>query len=359
MGDSSSLLRQWYLLRTIAQDNGAATVKSLAAVAAVSEKTIRRDLATLVQVGFPVEERSGEFGRKTFAIAAVAVPQLQFTYDEALALSLCRRAVSGFGGTLVEQSLDAAFRKIGSSLGRRVERYVQTMLGRITQTQLGADYGHKAEILDQLFIGIEEHRAVFLTYQSQRATEAVTYDVYPYRIIDHRGSLYLFGHSPDHGELRTWKLDRMLAAELTEIRFRCPDEAQLNDQLAGSFGIFHGRGDVRVRVGISREAVRYVSEKQMHASQRVELQPDGSAIVEFRLSNTTEVKAWILSFGSAAEALEPVELRREIQDELTKMRSRYRKNGFDGRAPGQPAKLPLPTNTAPGRASKGKTRTPK
>jgi predicted DNA-binding transcriptional regulator YafY len=61
----------------------------------------------------------------------------------------------------------------------------------------------------------------------------------------------------------------------------------------------------------------------MHASPKVALQPDGSALVEFRLSSTTEIKAWVLSFGPAAEVLEPAELRQEIQRDLAAMSALY------------------------------------
>jgi len=323
MSDSSPLLRQWLLLRAIAAGNGATTVKSLVASTGMSEKTIRRDLAALRRVGFPVEEKSGEFGRKTFSLATPNIPVLQFGYDEALALYLCRRTAIGFSGTFVEQSLHEAFRKIEASLGPRVAKYVETMLTRVIQTQIGGDYNAKAELLDRLFIAIEEDRAIFLTYHSQRSTEPVTYDIYPYRLVDHHGSLYLFGYSPDHGETRTWKVDRMLDAQPTEIRFQRPDDAQVAAQLSSNFGIFSGKGDVRVRIRFSPSAARYVNEKRMHASQKVEQQPDGSAIVEFRLSTTTEVKAWVLSFGAVAEVLEPETLRTELAEELRSMSEKY------------------------------------
>jgi predicted DNA-binding transcriptional regulator YafY len=164
---------------------------------------------------------------------------------------------------------------------------------------------------------------VFLTYRSQRATQPVTYDVHPYRLIDHRDSLYLFGYSPDHGEIRTRKADRMLGADPTEVRFQRPDEAQITAQFSGAFGIFSGKGDVLVRIRFAPSAARYVSEKRMHPSQACTLQPDGGAIVEFRLSNTMEVKAWILSFGAKGEVLEPKELRDEITDELAALGSIY------------------------------------
>ncbi len=323
MGLASPLFRQWSLLQAIGTSQGQATIKSLVAATGMSEKTIRRDVTTLRQVGFPIEEQAGEFGRKTFFISGAKTPLLQFGYDEALALYLCRRAAASFGGTFVEHSLSAAFRKIEASLGRRAAKYVETMLARIGSTQVAPDYAAQAELFDRLFIAIEEDRAVFLTYRSQRSTEPVTYDVYPYRLVDHRGALYLFEYSPDHGENRTWKVDRMTDVGLTEIRFQRPDDAQITDQLAGSFGIFSGKGDVRVRIRFVASAARYVQEKRMHASQQVELQSDGSAVVEFRLSNTTEVKAWVLSFGAAAEVLEPEELRAEIVADIDSISSKY------------------------------------
>lgn len=321
MSESSPFFRQWTLLRALAAGGGV-TIKTLSGSTGVSEKTIRRDLTLLRRVGFPVEESAGEFGRKTFSFAG-NVPMLQFAYDEALALSLCRRAAIGFGGTYVETSLQSAFTKIEAALGRRAAKYVATMLGRIAQTQLAGDYTAKAELLDRLFIAIEEDRAVFLTYHSQRSTEPVTYDVYPYRLIDHRGALYLYGYSPDHGETRTWKVDRMVDAEPTEVRFQRPEDDQITAQLAGNFGIFSGRGNVRVRIRFAPIAARYVSEKRMHASQQVEPQPDGGAIVEFHLSNTTEVKAWTLSFSTAAEVLEPEALRLEIAADLRVLCEKY------------------------------------
>ncbi|HEX3659116.1 MAG TPA: WYL domain-containing protein [Pirellulales bacterium] len=355
MHDASPLLRQWSLLRAIAGDRES-TVKSLAAATGMSEKTIRRDVSLLRCVGFPIEERSGDYGRKTFFLNRPHTPALEFTYDEALALYLCRRASTGFGGTFVEQALAVAFRKIETSLGRRAAKYVDTMLARIVQTQLGGDYAGKAELLDRLFIAIEEDRAVFLTYQSQRSTEPVTYDVYPYRVIEHRGSLYLFGHSPDHGEPRTWKVDRITDVGLTDIHFQRPDDAQLNAQLSGNFGIFSGKGDIAVRIHFAPTAARYVNEKRMHASQRVALQPDGSALVEFQLSSLVEIKSWILSFGPAAEVLEPEELREEILADLQALQSMYRTGKKSMTSPRSRRTMPVVESSLQGKTTIPKAR---
>lgn len=156
MEDRSPLLRQWALLRAIAAADGQATVKSLVALSGASDKTVRRDLALLQKVGFPVVETVGEFGRKTFTIGAGSVPQLGFTYDEALALFFCRRAIAPLTGTFFWQSAQSAFRKIRASLGDRAAQYVDRMIGRLHPTGVTGDYGEKAELLDRLWIAIEE-----------------------------------------------------------------------------------------------------------------------------------------------------------------------------------------------------------
>ena len=60
--------------------------------------------------------------------------------------------------------------------------------------------------------------------------------------------MYLIGHSPDRDEIRHWKVDRIEQAEVTKIPFYRPADFDVQEHLRASFGIYHGRGDVRVEV---------------------------------------------------------------------------------------------------------------
>jgi hypothetical protein len=66
--DESPLARQWRLLKVLTFSPKGFTVKELVAVSGVSEKTIRRDLVFLKDVGFGVSEKVEEFGRKVWRI---------------------------------------------------------------------------------------------------------------------------------------------------------------------------------------------------------------------------------------------------------------------------------------------------
>lgn len=324
----SSLLRQWLILKAIAADGGHATIKTLVEQAGKSEKTIRRDLALLRKVGFPIVETSGDFGRKTFALQSGKLqdgelPRLDLCYDEALALFFCRRAVLPLAGTMFWRSAENAFAKIKTSLGPRAAAYLDRMFSRVYQTQIGGDYAEKAELIDQLLLAVEECRVAFITYHSSRSSEPLSYPIEPYGLVAHRGSLYVVGHSQQHDEVRHWKVDRIESVSVEQFPFQRPADFDLERHLAGSLGVYHGRQAVRVRVRFAPSAARYLGEKRMHASQRVRRERDGGATVEWTLSSTVEARSFILSFGSAAEVLEPAELRAEIASEAAALAQKY------------------------------------
>lgn len=325
MSDHVPLVRQWILLRMLSSHRFGLAIKEMADELQVSQKTVRRDLDCFTEVGFPLEEFQQEHGRKAWRlISGPNQPALNFAYDEALALYLGRRFMEPLAGTPFWAASQAALRKIRAMLGDEAAKYAEGFARYFHQTTVGAgDYSKKADIVDALMVGIEDHRAVFITYQSLQATEPTTYDIYPYGLIYHRGSLYLVGRAPDHEEVCHWKVDRIEDAEVTQFPFNRPPDFDLTEHLRGAFGVFHGDGDVCVKVRFSPTVARYVTESRWHASQQLVRQKDGSVLAEFRLSTTEEIKQWVLSFGRHAEVLEPRELRKEIVRDLRELLDAY------------------------------------
>ena len=341
----SPLVRQWILLKTLCARSCGATVKELVHELGVSEKTIRRDLETFQKVGFPLQEEVGGQGRKAWRIdPAKNQPGLSFAFDEAIALYLGRRLLEPLAGTVFGEAASRAFRKIRAVLSPGALKYLERFAGIFHQTMLGvSDYARKADLIDQLLLAIEDRRAVFITYQSLRATEPVSYDVYPYALVHHHNSLYLVGHAPEHDQIRHWKIDRIDAVDLTSIHFQRPEGFDLQQHFAKSFGIFHGEGDIPVKIRFSPAVARYVQEKHWHESQKLTKEPDGSLLAEFRLGSTEEIKSWVLGFGRHAEVLQPHSLRQEIREEaeslLRLMSSDMEPASSPARRPGEPSNI--------------------
>lgn len=290
----------------------------------MGDKTVRRDLAELRDAGVPLIESVGEFGRKTFAIDHQDVPLLSFTFDEALALFLCNQAILPLADTYFWESANQAFAKIEATLGKKARSYVERMRGHFLRTGLAGNYGDKAALLDQIVMGLEECRAVFIEYHSQSATEPVTRDIFPLGIVEHRGAVYIVAFSPGHDEIRTWKLDRILSAEKTSVPFQRPADFSLQTYLKDSFGIMRSNAPAqRITVRFAAKAARLLQEKAFHPSQQLIRDPTGQLLVTFDLSTLEEFRSWLLSWGPLAEVVEPETLREEMRESLKQSLQKY------------------------------------
>jgi predicted DNA-binding transcriptional regulator YafY len=134
----------------------------------------------------------------------------------------------------------------------------------------------------------------------------------------------LVGWSPQREEICHWKVSRIEDAEVTQVPFQRPDDFNLEQHLAKSFGVYHGEGNVKIKVQFAPAVARYVSESNWHDSQKLTPQKDGSVLAEFQLSDTEEIKRWIMSFGQHAVVQEPESLKEEIVQELNSLLAAYR-----------------------------------
>ncbi len=330
MHDDVPVYRHWILLRTLGARRYGLTVREMAREMGVAEKTIRRDLALFLRLGFPLKETDGERGKKTWRLAGDgSAPPLQFTFDEAVVLYLARPFLEPLAGTLLWQAAHSALRKIRATLDERAIAYLDRFpqLFHCTSSGFG-DYSSKAEIIDDLTLAVEECRAVHISYQSLRATEPAVRDVYPYTLVRHAGWLYLIAFDPGHGEIRHYKVDRIESIEVSRLIFPRPQDFDVAKHLAGSLGIYEGDRDVTIVVKIAPPAARTVLESKPVPGRVVTRQGDGSVLVRFRLTSTVEIKPWVLGFGASAIVLEPDDFRTEVHEELEKLLAMYQSQAW-------------------------------
>jgi predicted DNA-binding transcriptional regulator YafY len=284
----------------------------------VCEKTIRRDLALFQNVGFPLEESTGMFGRKDWRIRGTSnQPQLSFNFEEAIALYMGRGFLQPLVGTLFWEAAQQAFQKIRMTMGKPALDYIDRFATLFHHTAVGAsDYSGRAGLIDDIVLAIEDRKRVRIHYQSEQALKPTTREIHPYGMAYHHGSLYLIAFAPDHNQVRHYKVDRIESVDVTSSTFMRPETFDLRAHLAGAFGIYSGSRSISVRVKFLPQVARCVLESRWHHSQCLIKEKDGCVVAEFELSDTTELKSWVMSFGAKAIVLEPEGLRQEILDEL-------------------------------------------
>jgi predicted DNA-binding transcriptional regulator YafY len=329
MSESKGLIRQWRLLRLLADARTGYTVKELRHEMNVSLETIRRDLRDLEDAGFRVRETVGFRGLKRWRVDGFE-EEFKVTITDLLSIYLGRQFLEPIAGTPFWDGQQKLFSKIRGALGESGMRYLQKLSRSLHTTSAGvSDYTQRSDLIDQLMIAIEDRFVSLISYQSDQATEPVEQEIYPQGFVFHNGSLYLIAWSVRRSAIRTYKMDRIESVQLTKLTAVVPEDFSLADWLEHSFGIFQSGSGVlqTIRIRIAREAARYVQESRWHKSQKFEAQSDGTLLAEFRLTDTQEIKRWIMSFGPNATVLEPKELAEEIKNDLMGMIQAYNSQG--------------------------------
>jgi predicted DNA-binding transcriptional regulator YafY len=315
MIDDTPVTRRWNLMQLLLVRRHGATIRELARELDVSEKAIWRDLGFLQKIGFPLDGVAGDRGRKIWRyVGNGKALSLRFTYDEAAALYVARRFLQPLSGTLLGEAADSALRKIRCTLGDDVLELFERFQGAFhIPTSCAGNYAGTAEIIDSLQLAIEESHIVRVVYRSQQADKPSARDLHPYTLVKHKDSVYMLAFDPARGQVRHYKVDRIEAVEDTGSAFERLASFDVNDHLAGAFGIYRGDQNLTVVVKFLAPAARFVTDKPaFHHSQVSTTDRDGSVIARYRLSSTVEIKSWVLSFGGNAVVIEPASLRSEI-----------------------------------------------
>jgi proteasome accessory factor B len=183
-------------------------------------------------------------------------------------------------------------------------------------------YEGKEEIINCLCESIEERHRCLVTYRAAHETEAKSYEIDPYTLVDHNNALYVVVCIPKYDSIRILAVERIQNLEKTTNTFRIPDTFDPANYLQTSFGITVEE-PIRVRVRFTKLAAFYVRERTWGQEQTIEEDSDGSIMLSFTAAGTEEIASWILSWGKHAKVLEPESLAIKLKCELEEALARY------------------------------------
>ncbi|MDH7500208.1 MAG: WYL domain-containing protein, partial [candidate division NC10 bacterium] len=120
----------------------------------------------------------------------------------------------------------------------------------------------------------------------------------------------------------TFSLGRIRAARPTPETFLLPEGFNFQEYVKESFASLRAE-PVRVQVLFSAHQAPWIAERLWHPSQKMQYQLDGSLLMSLEVTDSLELKRWILGFGQEAEVLEPRELREAIRQEAEGLMEKY------------------------------------
>jgi len=255
-------------------------------------RMFERDKQVLRRLGVPLKLESRDVWEidegYTVDPDEYAIPDPELTQEERLALSVAARMVR-LDGT--EAGVGAIIKLGGMERGDGLE-------------PLRADLGEGAEILGELFGAIGDRRKVRFTYRGHiRPVE-------PYGMAHRRGHWYLVGNTAD-GE-RIYRIDRIDDLEVGS-------KADAFDKPKG-FDIRKSVDSQPWEAGTDPEVkaeVRFDAEVAWWAARSLGLdEPKRELTATVAVVNREAFVGWVLSFGDAAEVIEPPELRKAVAERV-------------------------------------------
>lgn len=307
--------------RLLARTPDGLTTGQLAAIVQMDTDTIRRDLAMLESRGTGLLKH----GRRWRIDHRRSFHMVKLTNDEVLALYLAARLLSRHSdehNPHVVQALD----KLADAVDAKAPlfaRHIHQAAMAVRTRRTRRDYVEALEVLTR---GWAEGRKVRLRYRSYTRDETTERLFAPYFIEPSSigYACYVIGHDDLRNELRTFKVERVKEARLTDERFTIPAQFDPLELLASAWGVvWRDAGDIEVTLRFAPEVVRRVKESVWHHSQRIDDLPDGSCLFTVQVGSTLEMKPWVRQWGAAVEVLAPASLRAELIEEVRAMARGY------------------------------------
>ena len=184
-------------------------------------------------------------------------------------------------------------------------------------------YEEVDEHIDVVLRGLLNQFKLALHYRSQKGERH--YSVQPYTLVMHRDALYLNAWVENYGEIRTFRVDNILAVSLTKDYFDYPMEYSPAIFYERSFGVYKGDDGKKITVVIEfpDKLYDYVANRTWIANQEISSVQEGKFLMKVVVSNLFEIFHWVMSIGSEARVIEPEELIGMVKGEVVKMLAQY------------------------------------
>lgn len=229
MPDSTPLVRLLWVLEAIGDKPGV-TAPELASRLGVSDRAVRRAVATAREAGIEIESERGPYGGYRLARHARLAPVF-FTQDEAIALVTAVLAVTaGQDSDIRRSALDKVIRALPGPARRQAASVRDS-----AQADGKPDPLPDPSATSALVGAIAESRAVRVDYRSQSGRSMVLV-VEPWALVVRHGRWYLLGLAQGPGEVRTLRVDRISAVETLRETFTPPKDLDAPSRLEAALG---------------------------------------------------------------------------------------------------------------------------
>lgn len=277
----------------------------------VTPRTVRRDIARLRSLDYPVESVPGPNGGYRLG-RGNHLPPLVLDDQEALAVVLGLRTAGANTTDGLDEAATTALAKLERVLPERLADRVRDV------SEATLSVGGRREIPadpDQLLILAqacrrrERVRFMYTARDGERTMRLAD----PYRLVHAARRWYVVAWDRDRSDWRTFRADRLSSAVTTGEPGQLPEEPDAIELVRAALGFSAYPIRARVRLHMPAEEV---SQRVPATAGLMEPGDDDTTIWSFGGGDITRMAGWLASFPCRVEVLEPDELAGALHDHV-------------------------------------------
>ena len=274
----------------------------------VDPRTVRRYAVKLEELGIPVEAERGPYGGYRLR-PGFKLPPLMLTDAEATAVVLGLVLSKRTGISIDEPANDEALAKILRVLPTELRDRVGALEGSLGLTWKPREPQPPAtEVVLTLASSIRARRKVLIRYATPGREESDR-TVAAYGIVFHFARWYVVGHDDRSGEIRTFRIDRIVRAEMRRERAVVPKGFDAPDHVARSIAQIPWGHEIEVVFDTTiEEARRRIPRTVGDPEETV-----GGVLLRIHSDDLDSTARWLALFGWRFTVRRPEELRLSLR----------------------------------------------
>ncbi|MEO8608025.1 MAG: YafY family protein [Chloroflexota bacterium] len=237
---TTRLLTVLELLQSYKQMSGTEIARRLE----IDGRTVRRYIVMLQDMGIPVEAERGPYGAYQLQ-RGFKLPPLMFTDAEAIALTLGLLAIREFRFPVDVAAVEGALAKTERVMPEKLLQQARGLQENITFNVAPAPIIPQNDFVAILSTAAQQRQQVQLRYQAWSGDESER-DFDPYGIVFNDGYWYTAGYCHLRHDLRTFRLDRVVALVPTDQPFERPQDFDTLQHVLSSIASMSGTDQIEV-----------------------------------------------------------------------------------------------------------------
>lgn len=328
--DLNAVARQWEMLKLLPTKSPGITSRELQEQLHnigynVVKRTVERDILDLSKP-FPIQcnDKGKPFGWYWTPGASSNLPAI--TLAEALSLRLVEDLLKPLLPKAILTSLQAHFNQ------------AQTKLQTLKQDNAAAHWQDKVrhvppalpllppsidtEVLDLVQQTLLYDQQIEVEYETTHAGKYSRQTLNPLALVQRGPVTYLVATAFNYQDIRLYALHRIHNAVASDQPIKRPSDFDLDAYIASGAFQFGGGDDIFIKAKIWEGLAHILQETPLSVDQQIEV-IDNTSVLTATVSDSWQLRWWILSQGEGIEVIEPIMLRQEIASNLKKAAEQY------------------------------------